>query len=346
MNQSAQRDLVVVSPEWSIPQVQIELVRALNGDGPALAFGPTNFSQVPVECAVVIPTSGSTGNPKEVALSADSLIASAHSAHTFIGASAGEKWSLLLPINHIAGVNVLVRAIALKSEILNIEESADYTSIVPTQLFRALNGDALLLEHLKNSKRVLVGGAAISQNLLKQAHDFGISVTTSYGMTEMCGGCVYDGSPLEGVEIEIKDGAIALKGPTMAIGYLGEAPFKVGSWFTTSDLGSLEDGKLVVHGRADDVIISGGEKVSLSAVTDFLGEGFVAFAVPHEEWGQALVIASDQPINESEITHRLISEFGSHVSPKGFLSQIELPRTSLGKPDRQALIQIFERIHP
>jgi O-succinylbenzoic acid--CoA ligase len=147
---TSQREVLQISEHWSINEVMDALLLALRGDGPALAFGDATHTHVPENCAVIITTSGSTGIPKEVALSATALISSARASHKFLDAHVGERWSLLLPLTHIAGVNVLVRSLELGTIPQNIESNVEYTAIVPTQLHRALTKDSQLLEHLKN----------------------------------------------------------------------------------------------------------------------------------------------------------------------------------------------------
>lgn len=347
MDISSRRPLVGVRAQWPITQQMDALSQALNGDGPALAFSQSPFHEVVPECALVLTTSGSTGNPKSVALSAHSVKASADAAHTYLGATAGDSWSLLLPTTHIAGVNVLARAIALGTKVLSVAEDATFTSIVPTQLHRALTGDAQLLEHLQNAKAVLVGGAATSKELRNDAEMAGINVITTYGMTEMCGGCIYNNEPLPGVEVRINEEVIELNGPMKAIGYLGEKPFG-DDFFRTSDSGKFEGGKLEVLGRIDDQIISGGEKISLGTVSEFLNrdsrQRFIAVGIPDSEWGSALAIASDGEIDQRLIREKLREQFGAHCSPKHFLSNIELPLTAIGKPDIKKLMEIFGRL--
>jgi O-succinylbenzoic acid--CoA ligase len=345
------RKLIEVPSTWSIPEQIKALNSALSGDGPALAFGASNFEVVDSEIAVVIQTSGSTGSAKEVALSATALMESARASHQFLQANHGDTWSLLLPTHHIAGVNVLVRAIVLGSEL--VSSHYDYTSIVPTQLFRALNGDQQLLTALKESKAVLVGGGAIQKDLLTLAKEVGINVVTSYGMSEMSGGCIYDGLPLQGVEIQIQnDGRIALRGPMRATEYLGVTTPLADSegWFVTDDAGELAEGRLVVKGRLDDQIISGGEKISLGAIDEFLNAGreyvFMSCAIAHPEWGQQLCLASSMRIDRRAITNALRNKFGKHAVAKLFLENITLPVTTIGKPDRQTLSRKFEMIAP
>jgi len=343
------RELLQVPSAWSTTHTLEALDAALTGTGPALAFGPTRFTEVDEPIAVVIPTSGSTGSAKEVALTADALLASARASHAYLGAQQGERWSLLVPTHHIAGVNVLVRALELRSDLS--DDDFEYTSIVPTQLFRALQERGQFLLSLQSAKAVLVGGAATSPELLASARESGINVVTTYGMSEMSGGCVYNNEPLPGVEVEIRDsGAIALRGPMQASEYLGST-LKLSDdegWFVTSDAGYLENGKLYVTGRLDDQIISGGEKISLGALDNFLnGSGamrYMSCAIAHPEWGEQLCLASSEQIDQNAISQLLREKFGNHSVPKLFLSDIELPLTSLSKPDRRQLAERFERI--
>jgi len=361
MPKSLPREVIHVQQEWPIAQLIQALRMALDGQGPALAFGPITHSHVAKNIAVIIPTSGSTGMPKEVALTSKALIASAKAAHKYLKAKKNERWSLLLPINHIAGVNVLVRSISLQSEIIdlrgkNTKGSAEYTSIVPTQLYRALNGDSDLLEHLQSAKAVLVGGSPTSDDLLEDAKSKNINVITTYGMSEMSGGCIYNGKPLPGVKVKIKKHhMIALSGPMQAKTYLNdEKAWKATTskkWFVTSDFGDYKKGKLIVHGRVDDLIISGGEKISLSAIEGTLNESFpdqrfMACAAKDAEWGERLALASDGQIEVEKIKGILKDKFGNHAVPKAFMPSVELPITSIGKPDRKKLLTQFERLHP
>lgn len=341
------RELFKVPAAWSITQIMAGLTKALDGTGPALAFGPSNYTEVDPEIAIVIPTSGSTGVPKEVALTTPALLASATAAHKYLQAEPGQHWSLLLPTNHIAGVNVLVRALSLGTQI--IESNFDFTSIVPTQLYRALNHDAQLLDSLKHAQAVLVGGSAISPDLLDEARSARINVVTTYGMTEMCGGCIYNNQPLDGVEVQVRsDGRIALRGPMQAREYLGVngALADEENWFITNDAGYIAGEKAFVTGRLDDQIISGGEKISLGTLDWYLNSAydveFMSCAIPSPEWGQSLCLAASSSFNIEEIKEKIRRKFGNPAVPKFFLESVELPRTSLGKPDRQKLANRFE----
>jgi O-succinylbenzoic acid--CoA ligase len=175
MEQTSQREIRAIDPTWSIAEISARLAKTLAGEGPAITLGSISVERVPSEIAVVVSTSGSTGDAKEVGLSAGAIFASAKATNKFFGASKGQTWSLLLPLTHIAGVNVLVRALELGTIAIDARgvtgkyPDADYTAIVPTQLFRALNGDADLLAHLLSAKSVLVGGAALDPKLREQA---------------------------------------------------------------------------------------------------------------------------------------------------------------------------------
>lgn len=356
MEQTSQRELRAIDPTWSIAELMARIVRALVGDGPALCLGSTPARQVSKAIALVVPTSGSTGIRKEVGISASALLASAKASHKYLGAKPGQIWSLLLPLTHIAGINVLIRSLELGTTPIDLSShtgkypSVDFTSVVPTQLYRALHSDDDLLQHLQSAKAVLVGGAALSDELRSLALSAQINIVETYGMTETCGGCVYNGTPLEGVTVEIGEhSVIKIAGPVLATTYINDPQlwsevFDNG-WFTTSDLGIIENGLLAVAGRVDDIIISGGENISLSAIEKELEQSFpgiiaAAFPIDDPEWGQSiyLAIAGANHPEESAIKEALVNSLSPAATPKGFLYLQELPKSSLGKIDRGQLI--------
>jgi o-succinylbenzoate---CoA ligase len=362
MEQNAQRELRTVSPEWTVSELMARIAKALVSDGPALAFSPTVHTHVPSRVSLVLATTGSSGLVKKVGLSASALLTSARAANNFLNADFGNSWSLLLPLSHIAGVNVLIRSLELGTEPIDLRNrdgefpKADFTAIVPTQLFNALNGDDRLLAHLIGAKAVLIGGAPISEDLKVRAQKAEINLVTSYGMTETAGGFVYNGVPLAESEIKLTDqNCVAIKGSVLASTYLGaeslwEAQFEDG-WFVTQDLAKFEDEKLVVIGRSDDVIISGGENISLDAIENalaarFTGKTFVALAKEDARWGGALhlaIVGEDTPA-ESEIVDFLAENFGVSAKPKGFLYLSELPLLGIGKVDRNKLAQLISEV--
>jgi O-succinylbenzoic acid--CoA ligase len=346
MEQTSQRELRTVDSAWSLSELMARIAKALVSDGPALSLTQSTMETVPARTALVVTTTGSSASAKEIQLSAGALLASAKASNKFLGAEFGNTWSLLLPLNHIAGINVLIRSLELGTTPTNLigyegkYPKVDFTSVVPTQLYRALHGDENLLQHLQNARAVLVGGAALTTKLRSEAESVGINVIETYGSTETSGGCIYDGIPLEGVELAIGDaGRIALKGQNIAYQLVdGDG------WYYTSDAGQIIDGKLLVHGRIDDVIITGGENISLASIERVVAETFpdiqsAAFAVSDPEWGHALhlaLVGADASIEE-QIQHALEEEIGSAGKIKGFHYLNELPLIGIGKVDRAAL---------
>lgn len=254
-----------------------------------------------------------------------------------------------------------------------------YTSLVPTQLRRALD-DEQLRGALARLDAVLIGGAAADAQLLGQAKAAGIRVVTTYGMSETCGGCVYDGQPLPGVSMDVDQatGAIWLSGPMLATGYLGDeertkrcfvsrpqAQVDAGAgeparrWFITSDRGHIVDGRLQVLGRLDDVIISGGIKVepgpieALLALNPLVSECAVV-GLPDLQWGQvvtAVVVPASMPglgrVDQGAIVAQIRVYLEQKLSgaqcPKQVLLADALPYKGIGKVDRRALAQSLAR---
>lgn len=326
------------------------LARALSG-GPTVALTTISHEYVDENIALLIETGGSTGAPKVVALSAAAMRASAQLSNAALGATKGDRWSLTLPLDHIAGINQLLRSIELGSE--PIATGGEFISVVPTLLYRALNNRDEALEQLRGAKKVLIGGAAVSRELLQAGKSAGIPLVTSYGMTEMCGGCVYDGAPLPGVEVKIIDGRkIALNGAMRAQEYFDDVAATkksfVDGWFITSDEGEItSSGELIVYGRVDDVIISGGEKISPTAVTHLLQSKFpqteiYVLGIPDAEWGQSLRVV--MAISD-EITGLMLSDIreivGTNLSkvaaPRSLLLLSDIPTKANGKIDLHTL---------
>ena len=371
MDVNAKRGVKHVTAEWQMPQILDSLAKALNGSGPALRFAEQSnpaLEAVPENVAVVVATSGTTGRAKEVGLSASALFASARASNDYLGAASGDTWSLLLPLTHIAGVNVLVRSLELGREPIDLRNSsvnnngnnnlegipsADFTAIVPTQLHRAVNESGFLLRHLQSAHRVLVGGAALAPELRKSAHDAQIRLTSTYGMTETSGGCIYDGIPLAGIELQLREGRIAIRGEALASYYLPAKPGEEltsitdeDGWYLTNDLGHFDDGRLVITGRIDDVIISGGEKISLRAVEEFLSSHIdgevVAFTHPDAEWGERLAIATTATIEVAdwqELQAKIRTSLGRHAIPQDIYRIAEIPKSALGKVDRERVLR-------
>ena len=345
MDNSSQRKILRVSPACETPLLARDITAALAGNGPTLGFGEVSSEFGPSQAAVVIGTSGTTGAPKEIFLSSHALVASARASNAFVGAKLGDTWSLFLPLTHVAAVNVFVRAFELGTIPVDLRNHSgeyprvNFTAIVPTQLFRALNGDDQLLKHLQGAQKVLVGGAALSSAIRNQATAAGINVVTTYGMSETSGGCVYNGEILEGAEVEVRGGSIFIRGSVLALNLaLSDG------WFETNDLGEFVDEKLVVIGRSDDVIISGGENLSLNSVENILNQSFpntqfAAFSVEDPQWGQTLHIAVVGEADSGSISSMLEEKVGAFAKPKGIHSLNSLPLLGIGKVDRKRLAQ-------
>jgi O-succinylbenzoic acid--CoA ligase len=253
----------------------------------------------------VIATSGSSGTPKQVVLSRRAVLASAAASADRLGGSG--PWLLALPSSYVAGLNVVVRSLVAghRPRVLGDQPLHDtvvergYLSVVPTQLHRWLESpeDARALSAFST---VLIGGGPVDASLRARAKAVGIRLVATYGMAETCGGCVYDGLPLDGVGLAIAaDGRVRLSGPTLFDGYLDDpaatAAVLGDGWFRTADAGRLdEDGRLHVLGRMDDMVVSGGVNVPAVAVAARLREHpsvraaeVVGLADP--EWGNRAV---------------------------------------------------------
>jgi O-succinylbenzoic acid--CoA ligase len=333
----------------------------------------------PADVAVVIRTSGSSGRPRRVALSTDALRAHADAAHRRLGGPG--RWLLALPIHHVAGWQVLVRSAlagtgapvvldttggsdpgdlaAAVSELAG--RGARYTSLVPTQLVRVLaHPDAR--RALARLDAVLLGGAAAPPRLLEEAAAHGVRVVETYGLTETGGGCVYDGVPLDGVDVVARDGRLEVAGPPLATGYVGTEgtleqgrdPFVVRAgrtWVRTPDLGFVDrDGRVSVVGRADDVIVTGGVKVHPTPVEHVLQAAasvaeVVVVGLPDPEWGAAVtavvVAAPGGPEPDlGDLRRRVTDALGRAHAPRALAVVPRLPLRGPGKVDRSGAARL------
>jgi len=263
----------------------------------------------------------------------------------------------------VAGLQTILRARDLGAEPIIHERfdahavgaatEARWVSLVPTQLVRLLD-EGIGLGHLDG---ILLGGAPPMPGLLDRAAAAGLRVVTSYGMTETCGGCVYDGTPFDRVEVDVRDdGRIRLRGPVVMRGYRGdpvlsEQVLRAG-WYLTSDVGRKDaDGRLEVLGRVDDVIITGGENVSARAVGDVLRSHPAVADVhvlgsPHPRWGQqvtALVVATDArlPPTLRELRAHASSHLPNHALPREVRVVAGLQRDPMGKVRRDVVARLL-----
>jgi len=337
------------------------------GAGPAEAARAVLRPDRPLEPGtdLAVVTSGSTGGGRAVLLSAAALRASATATLDRLGGRG--SWLLALPPSAVGGLQVLVRSALAGREPAVLDRGEPlaagvarlpagdrrYTSLVPTQLRRYLTEEP---DALAAFDAVLVGGAAPDPTLLDDARAAGVRVRTTYGMSETAGGCVYDGTPLDGVAVRVAGEGVELSGPVLAHGYrldpAGTAAAFVAdrgtTWFRTRDAGALAaDGTLTVTGRLDDVVISGGVNVSPQAVEAVLREHpAVADAVvtgrPDPEWGQrvvAVVVAAPGADPQlADLRPWVAQRLGAAAAPRELHLVAAVPTLHTGKPDRRAVL--------
>ena len=366
------------------------LERALAGGAPVLPYSASapppivsarNPEGLPRDLAVVVGTSGSTGTPKRAMLGAAALAASATGTHDRLGGPG--RWMLPLPAHHVAGLQILVRSILAGTEPVVMDLTGGctprafaaatdrtrgvgplYTSLVPTQLVRLLD-DPRGAEALGRYDAVLVGGAALDPALRLRAERRGVTVVTTYGMSETAGGCVYDGRPLPTTQVAFDDEMrIHVGGSTVAHGYLARPDLTRDAfgtdedgtrWFRTDDVGHLDEGmRLHVDGRVDDLVNTGGLKVAPRLVEEALAahvpgvREVVVVGTPDPEWGQvvsALVVletdAVIRTLSVAEVRAHLRGIVPDHALPHRVRTATSIPLAGPGKPDRRAVAALF-----
>ena len=384
--------------------------------------------------ALVVGTSGSTGTPKRTALTARALAASAAATENFFGSNsdAASQWLLALPAHYIAGAQVLARSIlagtapviarsviepvhfspeVFLQAVEQMSSARRFISLVPTQLHKLLESadadprlGAEIHEALGSFTGILLGGAPTSADLLAAASALGLNTVTTYGSAETAGGCVYSGSVLPGVRVELvpeegmpavpdtggkpaQVGRIWISGTHLASGYIGDAArtaehfFTAANgtrWYRTDDYGLLSpaaapdsnkncsEQRLQVLGRSDDVLISGGVKISARAVATVLEEHptvreACVVGLPDTRWGTAIAAAvtlvpsagaaatsteNRLALNEelcALLRARCAEKLGAPAAPKQLSILPDFPLTSTGKPDRAEIYSILDR---
>jgi O-succinylbenzoic acid--CoA ligase len=287
----------------------------------------------------------------------DAAVACSASA---LGASDADRWLCCLPLAHVGGLLVLLRAVLLGAPVtihpgfdavaVAAERGSAFTSLVPTMLGRLIAAGA----ELSGFRAILVGGAHLSPDLRASAEHASASVIETYGLTETCGGVVYDGVPLPGTEMRIDpEGGIELRGPTLMRGYRFDpsataAAFTEDGWLRAGDAGEIDgEGRLHVVGRFDDQINTGGEKVWPDEVEAALREhpgvrDVAAGGRPDPEWGQRVavwVVPADpsDPPSLDELRAFVALTLPRHAAPRELTLAERLPRTASGKLRRAAL---------
>lgn len=384
--------------------------------------------------ALVVGTSGSTGTPKRTALTARALAASAAATERFFGSNsdAASQWLLALPAHYIAGAQVLARSVlagtapviarsviepvhfspeVFLQAVERMSSARRFISLVPTQLHKLLESadadphlGAEIHEALGSFTGILLGGAPASADLLAAATALGLNTVTTYGSAETAGGCVYSGSVLPGVRVELvpeegmpavpavegkpaQVGRIWISGAHLASGYIGDTARTAEHFFTAADgtrwyrtddygllspvaapdsNGNCSEPCLQVLGRSDDVLISGGVKISARAVATVLEEHpavreACVIGLPDARWGTAIAAAvtlvpsagaatasseNGTALNEelcALLRARCAEKLGAPAAPKQLSILPDFPLTSTGKPDRAEIYSILDR---
>jgi O-succinylbenzoic acid--CoA ligase len=334
--------------------------------------------EVAAGVGLIVETSGSSGKPKRVTLSREAILASANAAQIRLGGPG--QWLLALPINFVAGANVLIRSLVADTQPVLMNTSVPftaeafarsaslmtgarrYTSLVPTQLARlaaAINDpfspsgiNDFLLAQLRKFDAILVGGQAPQDEVVTALRDLGIKIVITYGMTETCGGCVYDGVALDGVRVDLVGSRIEISGKVLASEISDDSGVQVlGERFITNDLGEFDEvGRLQILGRIDRVIVSGGLKISLDRVEELARAvpgvaELAATAIADQEWGQRVgIVYLGSPEVADEIALALANDLGPAGKPIRVVRTDGVPKLPSGKHDLQAIKRLFEEL--
>jgi O-succinylbenzoic acid--CoA ligase len=320
----------------------------------------------PVEegVAAVVATSGTTGVPKGVELTADAIRVSSLAVSSALGATSGDRWLACVGLHSVAGLAIVARSwhTGASLEVHDrfdtgavaraAAEGATLVSVVPTMLARLLDAGA----GMERFRHVLLGGAPAPAELVERAASQGVTVSRTYGLTETFGGVVHEGHPLEGVELAIAgDGEVTVRGPMLLRRYRRDpeatsAALRDG-WLHTGDLGRIEaDGRLRVLGRRDDLVITGGVSVHPTEVEAVLARhpevrDVAVGAAPDPEWGQRLVayvVPRDRELPPTLAGLRAFTRerLSAPKAPRELVLVNGLPRTASGKLLRRRLANL------
>jgi O-succinylbenzoic acid--CoA ligase len=329
------------------------------------AAGPMRIAEgLPVDPSIgaCVATSGTAGTPKVAELPRSALEVAVRASIDVLGGREDDPWLCCLPIAHVGGLLVVLRGviggapveIVPRFDVDVVAESPHvFTSVVPTMLHRLLEAGA----DLAHFRAILVGGADLGDDQAARARERGAPVVTTYGLTETCGGVVYDGVPFEDTAIRFGgEHEVQLAGPTVMEGYRSDpsataAAFTLDGWLRTGDAGSLDDdGRLRIQGRLDEVISSGAERIWPQEVEAALREHPRVLDVavagrPDEEWGARVVAYVVPDPDRAPPTTQELRDFASDriarfKAPRDVVLVEELPRTASGKVRRGELARL------
>lgn len=308
--------------------------------------------RIDTEAGVTVATSGTTGAPKRITLTLGNIEAAAVASEEHLGHDSSDNWLLAMPLTHVGGMSIVARQLFTGGSITAfdsfeageiaeaLKSAVTMVSVVPTMLRR-------LIPHgpFGGLRAVLVGGGPIPRGLLEEAHDVGLPVLPTYGMTETFGQVAtlrpnaqlaYHVHPLPGVDIEIRQGRIALRSDQVSAQVVGPD-----GWFVTSDLGALTDGALEVLGRADNMIISGGVNVDPGRIEAALAphaDDVAVLGLPDDEWGEIVTCVYVGQTDLERIADELLD---GPQRPRRFVRVDRIPRTAIGKYDRSAIEELL-----
>jgi O-succinylbenzoic acid--CoA ligase len=330
---------------------ELVITEPLSGGGilfPGVASGD---GEMPL---AVMHTSGTTSDPKPIALTHANFLASALGSAVALGLHPAERWLCPMPLTHVGGLSIAIRSAiyattavlhgrfdteAVLSELMDPGRQITIVSLVPTMLTRLLDAG---LAHPPTLRWALLGGGPLAPALLERAQAAGVPVAPTYGMTECCSQIATFGFALSGVELRTSGGEIMVRGPIVAPGLADES-----GWLATGDLGRFDErSRLVITGRKADTIISGGENVAPTEVEDVLvAHPAVADAAVHArpdaEWGEAIVAAvvlrDGAEVSAGELQAHCATRLARFKVPKDVRFVAALPRTTSGKLIRRQL---------